>query len=153
MILNMFSEKELLARSEIMIWFKLVWFMKLDSLTKATTCDSCSEATEGSKIQGRGQDCPSLFLSFFIFRQNWTLCVEIGFYVNISQGSSCNSVTKFIFIKFQHSFNVLSDPKSICFTQTIPSMCEPQKEAKFEAFFTNFWQFQLFLGIHFTWGR
>ena len=68
----MFSEKELLARSEIMIWFKLVWFMKLDSLTKATTCDSCSEVTEGSKIGGgRGKkDGLSLFLSFFLFQQN-----------------------------------------------------------------------------------
>ena len=46
----MFFEKELLAKSEIMIWFKLVWFMKLDSLTKATTCDSCSEPAEGPKI-------------------------------------------------------------------------------------------------------
>ena len=53
-----------------MIWFKLVWFMKLDSLTKATTCDSCSEAAEGSKIGEGGQDGPSLFLSFFLFRQN-----------------------------------------------------------------------------------
>ena len=64
-ILSMFFEKELLARSEIMIWFKLVWFMKLDSLTKATTCDSCSEASEGSKIGRGGNMAPLCFYPSF----------------------------------------------------------------------------------------
>ena len=32
--------------------------------------------------------------------------------------------SELIFIKFQYFFNVLADPKPICSTQTIPSMCE-----------------------------
>ena len=30
-----------------------------------------------------------------------------------------------IFMKFYYFFNVLANPKPICFTETIPSMCEP----------------------------
>ena len=33
--------------------------------------------------------------------------------------------SRFIFIKFYYFFNVLAGPKPICFTQTIPSTCEP----------------------------
>ena len=49
--------------------------------------------------------------------------------------------SELIFIKFLYFFNVLANPKPIGFTQTIPSMCEPKKEAKFETSFINFWLF------------
>ena len=55
------------------------------------------------------------------------LCVDIGFYADISKESRCNSEINVWahFYKKKYFFNVLADPKSICFTQTISSMGEP----------------------------
>ena len=55
------------------------------------------------------------------------LCVEIGFTQTFPRNQDVSVKLKFelIFIKFKYFFNVLADPKSIYFTQTIPSMCEP----------------------------
>ena len=73
-----------------------------------------------------------------LFAVDWahSLCVEIGFYGDISQKSRCISEvihSEFILMKFQNFFNVLAEPKAICLQQTVPSMCEPYKESKFEA--------------------
>ena len=55
------------------------------------------------------------------------LCVEICFIQTFprNQDVTVKLKSELIFIKFQYFFNVLADPKSICFTQTIPSMFEP----------------------------
>ena len=70
-----------------------------------------------------------------------------------NQDVTVKAKSELIFIKFQYFFNVLFYPKPICFTQMILSMCEPQKELKFDASFTSFWQFQIFPGIPLTQGQ
>ena len=64
-----------------------------------------------------------------------------------NQDASVKLKSELIFINFKNFFYVIADPKPICFAQTISSMFELQKEAKFEASFTN-----IFPGIPVTGG-
>ena len=77
------------------------------------------------------QFCPAAFMGVTeplegLKMGGGVLCFEWGFMRTFprNQDVTVKLKSELIFIKFWYFFNVLADPKPICFTQTIPSMCE-----------------------------